>query len=458
MQEMIEVDADYLIIGAGPGGTALAERLSLLGADNVTVVEKGLIGGICVNQGCIPIHFALNNLILKHQISERIRRNKMFDQVPAVAIPQLKSAMEGIERKIRSGIKKNLEDRGIKFIEGTAKVLTRNEVEITKNDRVIFKLFVRNIIVAAGAVYAPISVPGTKEVEKFIIPAEQVMTMNLDEIPSEVIVFGADSPCIEIAVFFHLLGSEVTIASPNNTVVSYGSKKLKQSVEDLLEVEGIIIYKNTKIERFFVHDTGFKVDILYRDNKRKQLSSEMFINAFQKQPNLEWREKSNFGNPPDNIYFIGDQIRNDGLPFRSFLSTYEGRILADHIMESDHSIHVDPDLVLCGLTALDIEAAKIGLTQDEALNRGIKVKILEIPNGQNAYAQISGGINGYTMLIVEDSTERIIGGEIVGIDALNLITVIGTAIACNGTLKELRKFPAFHPSLAEGIFDCAWIK
>ncbi|MFW9854841.1 MAG: FAD-dependent oxidoreductase [Candidatus Thorarchaeota archaeon] len=458
MQETVEVDTDYLIIGAGPGGTALAERLSLLGADDVTIVEKGLIGGICVNQGCIPIHFALKTLLLKHQISEGILRNKLFNQVPEIVIPQLRSTMEGIQRKIRFGIKKNLEDRGIKFIEGTANVLTRNKVEITKNKRVISKLFVRDIIVAAGAGYTPISVPGVEEVEKSIVPAEQVMTMNFDEVPSEVVVYGVDSPCIEIAVFFHLLGSEVTITSPKNNIVSYGSKQLRQSVEDLMEVEGIMIYKNTKIKRFSMHNTGLKVDILYQDDKRRQLSSGMFINAFQKRPNLEWREESNFRNPPDNIYLIGDQKRNNGLPFRSFLSAYEGRILADHIMERDNKIHLDPDLVLCGLTALDIQAAKIGLTQEEAAARGIKVKILEIPNGQNAYAQISGQIDGYTMLIVEDSTERIIGGEIVGIDALNLITVIGTAIACNGTLKELRKFPAFHPSLAEGIFDCAWIK
>ena len=118
---------------------------------------------------------------------------------------------------------------------------------------------------------------------------------------------------------------------------------------------------------------------------------------------------------------------------------------------------VDLSLIPRGMTTIDFQVAKIGLTEYEAIDKRFDVKILQMPNSHNAYAQIIGQIEGYVSVIIETSTGRILGGEIIGPDAINLITVIGTAIACKGTIEDLKKLPGFHPSLSEGIFDCAWL-
>jgi pyruvate/2-oxoglutarate dehydrogenase complex dihydrolipoamide dehydrogenase (E3) component len=122
---------------------------------------------------------------------------------------------------------------------------------------------------------------------------------------------------------------------------------------------------------------------------------------------------------------------------------------------ADHS-EVDMNLLLRGMVTIDFQIAKIGLTEQEAISKGYEVSILRTPNSHNAHAHILGQIAGYVLLVAESGSGKILGGEIVGPDAINLITVIGAAMACGGTIQDLKKFPGFHPSLAEGILDSAW--
>jgi dihydrolipoamide dehydrogenase len=471
MKDVDVYDTHYLIIGSGPGGDAAANRLAQLGARGVVLVEQGPVGGTCVNWGCIPTHFLLENLLLRQQISETNYRHGLFSGVPEVDLDALKSGRSKVIEGLQLSIMQSLEKNGVEFILGKARLITPHEVEITKDDGTIISKTARTIIIASGAPFIGIDVPGMEDVKEHLIRADRVMDLNFKSIPESIAVYGLDSPAVELASFFHLLGSEVALLSPQGFVVSYGSAELGQSVEDMLSFHDIEVHKDVELRRFSKVDDRVLVEFSKKGKDGSRLKCQFFVDAYGRQPNLECIKNLPIkleGNRPlvsetfqssiENIYFLGD-VRSGGIvPFRSHLAAFSGRVLADQLLGEAKDSKVDLNLLLRGMVTIDFQIAKIGLTEKDAIKQGFKVKTIRMPNSQNAHAHILGQIAGYTLLVVESGTGKILGGEIVGPDAINLITVIGTAMACEGTIQDLKKFPGFHPSLAEGILDSAWLE
>lgn len=461
-----EFDTQFLIIGAGPGGEACAVRLAELGA-KVTVVERDLLGGVCVNNGCIPVHFALENLGIQQQIHNLNERQKMFSHVPEVSFAGLKSAIEKLRDTLQEGIRKKFENSGIELIQGTAQILDPNRVEITlESDKKIEKV-AKTIIIATGATFKPMQVEGHEDIKDNILQAEELMELNFETVPSSLVIFGLNSPCIELATLFHSLGSEVTILCPEDSLISFGSPQLGEIVEELLDFRGIDIFKQVKLKRFIkAEGQHFSIEFQDEGTQDQQIEATIFVNAFQRQGNLECikdlpLEIENsipvlnhvLQSSIESIYFLGDVRGNESIPFLSYRASFEGQSLAEILMGKDQP--VDISLIPRGV-GLDLPIAVIGLTAQQALKQGLKVKAIQYPLAYNAFAHILGKIEGYIMLIVETTTGKIHGGEIVGPDAFNLIALIGTAIVNEATIEDLKKFPGFHPSLSEGVLNCAW--
>lgn len=461
-----EFDTQFLIIGAGPGGEACAVRLAELGA-NVTVVERDLLGGVCVNTGCIPVHFALENLGLQQQIHNLNERQEMFSHVPEVSFAGLKSAIGKLRDTLQEGIRKKFENNGIELIQGTAQILDPNRVEITLENGKKIEKIVKTIIVATGATFKPIQIEGYKDIKDNILQAEELMELNFDTVPSSLVIFGLNSPSVELATLFHSLGSDVTVLCPDDSVISFGSPQLGEIVEELLDFRGIEIFKQVKLKKFIkTEGQNFSIEFQDEGMQDQQIEAKFFVNAFQRQGNLECIKNlpleiesgipvlnQTLQSSIENIYLLGDVRGHDSVPFLSYRASFEGQSLAEILMGKDQPI--DISLIPRGV-GLDLPIAVIGLTEQQALKQGLKVKMLQYPLAYNAFAHILGKIEGYVMLTVGTTTGKILGGEIVGPDAFNLIALIGTAIVNEATIEDLKKFPGFHPSLSEGVLNCAW--
>ncbi len=462
-------ETDYLIIGSGPGGDGAANRLAELGQKRIVVVDKGPIGGTCVNWGCIPTHFILENLLLQQRISEANTRYHLFNSIPAIELDALKSAKERVIQSLQLSIMQSFEKNGIEFINGTARILGHREVEITKEDGAVIKMRPGTIIVATGAPFTGLSVPGMKEVKAHLIRADRVMALDFKEVPKSVAVYGLDSPAVELASFYHLMGSQVSLLSPQISILSYGSAELGETVEDSIEFHDIEVYRDVKLEEFRKKQDRLIISFKERGENRL-IECDVLVDAYRRQSNLECIQdlsidtedgrplvNETFQSSAEGIYFLGD-VRSGGIvPFRSHLAAFSGRVLAEKIMGEHQGSGVDLTMILRGMATIDFQIARIGLTEADAVERDLDVKTLRIPNSYNAYAHILGQVAGYAQLVVETETGRILGGEIVSPDAINLITVIGTAMACDGTIHDLKKYPGFHPSLAEAILECAWL-
>ena len=469
MKEANKFDTDYLIIGSGPGGDAAANRLGQLGAEAVVLVEQGQVGGTCVNWGCIPTHFLLENFLLRQQISETNDRHGLFSGVPDVDFQALKSGTKKVIDSLQLSIMQGFEKNGVEFIRGKAKLITPHRVEITRNDGTTIFKTPRTIIVASGAPFTGLDVSGMESAREHLIRADRVMALDFEQIPDSVAVYGLDSPAVELASFFHFLGSEVVLLSPQASAISYGSPDLRQSVEDMLAFHDVNVHTDVELNRLSKVDDRLLVEFAEKGKNGNRLTCQYLVDAYARQANLECIENlpvrlegkrpsvsEDFQSSQENVYFLGDVLSGGALPFRSHLAAFSGRVLADRLMDKPNGGDLDMNLLLMGMVTIDFQIAKIGLTEQEAISEGYEVKTLRTPNSHNAHAHILGQPAGYVLLVVESGTGKILGGEIVGPDAINLITVIGTAMACEGTIQDLKKFPGFHPSLAEGIFDSAW--
>ena len=469
MKDASDYNIDYLIIGGGPGGDAAANRLAQLGAKGVVLVEQGPVGGTCVNWGCIPTHFLLENLLLREQISEAKYRHRLFSTVPEVDFEALKSGKRKVIESLQLSIMQSFEKNGVEFIQGKARVITPHKVEITRDDGTTVTRTAKTIVVASGAPFTGLHVPGMENVKEHLIRADRVMELDFERIPDSIAVYGLDSPAVELASFFHFLGSEVALLSPKGFVVSYGSPELHQSVEDMLAFHDMDVYKDVELNRLSKVEDRLLVEFAEKGKEGNRLKCQFLVDAYGRQANLECIENLPIrleGNRPavsetfqssmEHVYFLGDVRSGGSVPFRSHLAAFSGRVLADRLMGKAGDSKVDLNLLLRGMVTIDFQIAKIGMTEQEAISEGYEVKTLRTPNAHNAHAHILGQIAGYVLLVAESGTGKILGGEIVGPDAINLITVIGTAMACEGTIQDLKKFPGFHPSLAEGIFDSAW--
>jgi dihydrolipoamide dehydrogenase len=469
MKDAGDYNTDYLIIGSGPAGDAVANRLAQLGAKGVVLVEQGPVGGTCVNWGCIPTHFLLENFLLRKQISETIYRHGLFSGVPDVDFEALKSGRKRVVESLQLSIMQSFEKNGVEFIRGKARLITPHRVEITRVGEKTITKTAKTIIVASGAPFTGLDVPGMESVKEHLSRADRVMELDFEKIPDSIAVYGLDSPAVELASFFHFLGSEVVLLSPHESIISYGSPELGQSVEDMLAFHDVEVYTDVELSRLSKVEDRVLVEFAEKGKARNRLKCQFLLDAYGRQANLECIENlpirlegdrpavsGNFQSSEENVYFLGDVRSGGTIPFRSHLAAFSGRVLADRLMGiADHS-EVDMNLLLRGMVTIDFQIAKIGLTEQEAISKGYEVSILRTPNSHNAHAHILGQIAGYVLLVAESGSGKILGGEIVGPDAINLITVIGAAMACGGTIQDLKKFPGFHPSLAEGILDSAW--
>ncbi len=471
MKKTDEFDIKFLIIGTGPAGNAAAIRLAQLGAKRITIIERGPIGGICVNRGCIPTHSMLHFLKLREYLSEINQRHRLFNKLPEIDFHALASTREKLIENFRSNIRKNYERNGIELIEGTARVIDPHRVEIKGPDEKKTFKSVETFIVASGVTFRVFDVPGVQDTKEHLIGADQVMAMELDRIPESIAIWGFDSPAVELACFYRLLGSRVVLLCPLKSVVSYGSEKLGITVEEMLEFHDIEIRKNVQLRIFLNAAKEDKLVVEFSDDQKEDNRFECgcCVNAFKRQTNLECVQgvkiemegdrphiSEAFQSSIKNIFFVGDIRSGNRIPYRSHLAAYSGRVLAEQLMCQRMENRVELKLLPVGMVTIDFEIAKIGLSEQEAIDEGLKVKVLQVPNSQNAFAHIIGQRVGYVSIITEATSGKILGGEIIGQDAINLITIIGTAIACNGTIYDLKRLPAFHPSLAEGIFDSTW--
>lgn len=448
---MESVNVDVAVIGAGPGGYVAAIRLAQLGK-KVALIEKERLGGICLNVGCIPSKALIHAADFLSKAKKAGSMGIMIGNV-SVDFAKMQSWKDGVVDKLVKGIEFLCKSGKITVIRGKASFLSSNSLSAETADGKLIVEFGKAII-ATGSM--PIEIPSLKFGKDIISSTE---ALSLDTIPKSLVVVGGGYIGLELGTVYAKLGSKVHVVEMTSQLLPGFDSSIVQIIQKNLESMGVSIYLDSKAEKF---NSG-KLTISAKEGSR-EIEADKVLVAVGRVPNTkalglektkaQLDEKgfvkvdSNLKTADGNIYAIGDISLG---PMLAHKASYQGKFVAEII--SGHRKAYEESLVP-SVIFTDPEIATVGISEKEAMEKNLKVKIGKFPFSAIGRAATKNATEGFVRIIA-DSKNIILGVEIVGADASDLISEAALAIKKKATLEELATTIHPHPTMSESLMEAA---
>ncbi|MCS7097738.1 MAG: dihydrolipoyl dehydrogenase [Candidatus Methanomethyliaceae archaeon] len=429
---------DVIVIGSGPGGYVCAIRLSQLGK-RVAVIEERDVGGTCLNRGCIPTKALLHAAL----IAREIKNGESFGISVSefnLNFEKTKAWINQMVSKLRSGIEYLFKSYKIELIKGRASLISSHEISV-KNE----KLEAENIVIASGSI--PLSIPSIQPNSRKIFTSDDIF--NIAEFPKSLIILGGGAIGVEMATAFSYLGSEVTIIEMMDQLLPGFPKDLVHVVELSLRRAGVKILLNTKAENCEYFNDKLKIKLSNGD----YVKGDYVLLAVGRRPNtnglelvdLKLNEKGfikvdeSMRTNISGIFAIGDVT---GLPFLAHKAMEEGYYTAEIIAGLRNSM---PKLFFPHVIYSDPEIAIIGSCEG---------RFSKFPLAALGRLHTLGRTEGF-IKIIYDEAKKIIGVQIVGHNASELIGEASLALFNSMSLEDLSEVVHPHPTLSEGLLEAS---
>jgi len=451
-------EIDVLVIGAGPGGYVAAIRAAQLGK-TVTIVDCDELGGVCLNRGCIPSK-ALISAAHQFEMMNESKESEMGIVAESVSInfEKVQSWKEGIVKKLTGGVEGLLKGNKITILKGEALFAGENEVRVLNGYEANRYRF-EHCIIATGS--RPIELKAFPYGGRILSSTE---ALALKEIPKSMIVIGGGYIGVELGQTFSKFGTKVTILEGEKQILAAFEKQLTQPVSKSLKRTGVEIV--TKAMAISAEQNENEITVTYKvGDEEKKVTAEYLLVTVGRRPNTDELGLEAAGiktnergyievdhqcrtNLP-NVYAIGDIVAGPALAHKA---SYEGKVAAEVIagLPSVVDYKAIPAVVFS-----EPEIASVGYSEAEAKEAGIDVKVGKFPFGANGRALSLNAADGYVKIIADKSNDVVIGGQIVGIEASNLIAEIGLAIEMGATLEDIALTIHAHPTLGEITMEAA---
>ncbi|MDP8253185.1 MAG: dihydrolipoyl dehydrogenase [Candidatus Kaelpia aquatica] len=435
------------VIGAGPGGYQAALLAAVSGVETL-LIEKSYLGGVCLNWGCIPTKYFLNQSEKYLQIKES-KNFGLGEGSLSLDYKSLKKEKDSLVESLRGGIKFLLDKRGVDLIFKEARILSSNRILIKDGDS-SEEIEASNIIVATGSRPKPLL--GIEFDNKRVFSSDTIL--DLDYIPKSITIIGAGAIGVEFASHFSRLGSEVILVEAMDSILPNVERELSKVVESSLVKQGVKIYSSSKVVDLKKREESLEFNL----SSGNRLSSQIALIAISRDPNVEVLDNtgidlkdkfvavnSNTESSLKGLYAIGDLI---GGPMLAHSASYGAHIAVSNIIgikkELDYSyipncIYTDPEI------------AYVGLEEAEAKEQGFKVKIAKFSFNALGKARAISKREGFIKLIADENSKTILGAGLVGSSVTELITELTMAIKFKIPYSELIDVVHPHPTLSEVI-------
>lgn len=450
------IEVDTLVVGAGPGGYVAAIRAAQLG-QKVTIVDKGPLGGTCLNVGCIPS----KALIQAGHLADKARGNDelgITTENVQIDFEKVQAWKEGIVNRLTSGVESLLKGNKVDVVKGEVYFVDQNSVRVMDdNNSQTYKF--NNCIIATGS--TPIEIPSFPFSDRVL---DSTGALNLPEIPEKLVVIGGGYIGTELGSAYANFGTKVTIIEGEKDILGTFEKAMTAVVKRRLKKKDVEIVTSAMAKGVEETETGVKVTYEAK-GEEKTVEADYVLVTVGRRPNtgelgleqvgveLDERglikiDKQCRTNIP-NIYAIGDIVA--GLPL-AHKASYEGKVAAEAISGKKSEIDY---IGMPAVVFSDPEMASVGYTEQEAKEAGIDVKVAKFPFAANGRALSLNESDGSLKLITRKEDGLVIGGQVVGPSASDMIAEIGLAIEAGMTAEDIALTVHAHPTLGEITMEAA---
>lgn len=456
---MSEFQYDLVIIGAGPGGYEAAYEAADFGM-KVALVEKDLVGGTCLNRGCVPTKTMMHSSDAYRIATQSANIGVSAEDVKADLNRIIDRKCE-VSETLRDGIMFLLKKKKVDFVAGTAKVTDGHTVEISGNDEVS-ELTAANIMIATGSEPATPPIPGAD------LPGVLDSTGLLElrgEIMKDFVIIGGGVIGIEFATIYSDLGTNVTVVEAMDRLLPNMDKELGRSLKMNFKNRGIDTHTNAMVEKIEERN-GHLVCFYKEKDKVQEVEADHILVCTGRRPvtkgvfSAELEEKllgaRGFLQVDDcyrteipSIYGIGDAI---GGTMLAHTATAEGRNAVAIMNGKEPEINMN---VVAGCIYTSPEIASVGLTQDEAKEAGIDVITKKFPTSANGKTIIEELDRGFIKLVASKEDHTLLGAQLMCGRATDIIGELAVAIANGLTIEEVANTIHPHPTFVEAVCEAA---
>ena len=454
-----DVECRMLVLGAGPGGYTAAFRSADLGLDTVLVERYASLGGVCLNVGCIPSKALLHAAAVVDEAAHASDYGIDFGK-PKITLDKLRDYKNKVVGQLTKGLTGMAKQRKVRVLEGVGKFVSPNEIEVEgKNGKQLVRF--EQCIIAAGS--QAVKLPGFPWDDQRVMDSTDAL--DLADIPKKLLVVGGGIIGLEMATVYLALGSEVTVVEFMDQLMPGADLDLVKPLADRLKKQGVAVHLRTKAAGTEVQKSGIKVSFESADaGKPASIEAQVFdrvLVSVGRSPNGGKLDADKAGvnvtdrgfipvdrqmrtNVP-HIFAIGDLVGN---PMLAHKATHEGKLAAE-VAAGEKKEWVAR--VIPSVAYTDPEIAWVGVTETEAKAKGLKVGVGKFPWAASGRAIGIGRTEGFTKLVFDEATHRIIGGGIVGVHAGDLISEIALAIEMGCEVHDIGHTIHPHPTLSESV-------
>jgi dihydrolipoamide dehydrogenase len=449
-----DIECKLVVLGSGPGGYTAAFRAADLGVDTVLVERYATLGGVCLNVGCIPSKALLHAAAVIDEAAAMAAHGVSFG-APKIDIDKLRSFKNKVVAQLTGGLGSMAKQRKVRVVEGTGMFVSPNELEVQTKDGVKLIRF-ENAIIAAGS--QSVKLPSFPWDDERIV--DSTGALELKDVPKKLLVVGGGIIGLEMATVYGALGSEVTVVEFMDQLIPgtdadlikplaqrlgkrlkgihlktkvVEAKATKKGIE--VSYEGDSIPETTLFDRVLVSvgrsPNGGKIGA---DKAGVAVTERGFIN-------VDSQMRTNV----PHIFAIGDLV---GQPMLAHKATHEAKVAAEVV--AGQKSHFDAR-VIPSVAYTDPEIAWVGVTEREAKEKGLKIGVGKFPWAASGRAIGIDRTEGFTKLIFDEATHRIVGGAIVGPHAGELIAEVTLAIEMGSEAADIGLTIHPHPTLSESI-------